>query len=201
MAEVKLENLIEKIRKEGVEGAQQASDEMVQKAKTEAEEIVAQAKKEAEDIVSKGEAKAAQFQANAELAIQQAARDGELMFKSRLNELFDNVFKNQVNASLSPDVLKDMIVAIVGNWAKNPNIEITVAENDAKKLEKVLFAGLNKEVADGIEIKTGNDVSGGFRIGLKDENVYYDFSDESIASILKASLNPRIKEILGKSNG
>ena len=199
--EVKLENLIEKIKTEGVQGAQKESDEILNTAQKEAEEIIANANKEAEDTVSKGEAKAQQFQDNAELAIQQAARDGELLFKSRITELFDRVFKRSVQTTVSPEFMKEMILKILDEWKDDSEVEITVSDKEKDQLEKVLFSGLQEDVKQGITIKPSSNISGGFQIGMKDENVYYDFSDESLADILKSFLNPRLNEILGKKNG
>ena len=198
--EVKLDSLIEKIKSEGVEGAQKESHEIIEKAKKEAAEIVTKAKKEADEFAAKSEAKAKAFQANAELAIQQAARDGELLFKSRINSLFDAIFKREVKSTLTPDFMKEMILKIVENWQAS-NIEVTASETDKAQLEKVLFAGLAEEVKKGITIKPSSNVAGGFQIGLKNENVYYDYTDASFAAILKSFLNPRLNEILGKKNG
>ena len=199
--EVKLENLIEKLKSEGVEGAQKESDEIIAKAKNEAESIIANAKKNAEEIVAKAEAKAQQFQQNSELAVQQAARDGELFFKGKINELFDKVFKREVKAALTPDFMKEMILKIVDAWKAQTEVELVASEEDATKLQQLLFSGLHEDLKDGVLIKGGGDIRGGFKIGIKDENVYYDFSDESIAEVLKSFLNPRLNEILGKKNG
>lgn len=198
--EVKLDSLIEKIKSEGVEGAQRASNEIIEKAKKDAAEIVAKAKKEAEEAMAKAEAKAKAFQTNSELAIRQAARDGELLFKGRITALFDAVFKRQTQSALTPDFMKEMILKIVADW-KKPNVEVTVSEDEAAKLEKVLFAGLAEDVKKGITIKPSSNVAGGFQIGLRGENVYYDFTDDTIAAIFKSFLNPRLNEILGKKNG
>jgi V/A-type H+/Na+-transporting ATPase subunit E len=198
--EVKLESLIEKIKSEGVEGAQKESQEIVDKGKQEAAEIVAKANKDAEELVAKAEAKAQQFQVNSELAIQQAARDGELLFKGKITDLFDAVFKRTVNSTLAPDFMKEMILKIVDEW-KGSDVEVTVNDADQSNLEQVLFAGLAEDVKKGITIKPSSNVAGGFQIGVKEENVYYDFSDDSIAAILKSFLNTRLQEILGKKNG
>ncbi len=196
MAEVKLDNLIEKLRQEGVENAQQKADEIINNAKKEADQIVKDAEKKADDIVSKGEQKAQQFQQNAELAVKQAERDGELLFKNRINDIFDRVFKRDVGQALDAEVMKDMILKVVDKWTDKPEVEVKVSKDDKKKLEKVLFSSLKKDVKEGIEIKVGQDISNGFRIGMKNENVYYDFTDESIAAIMKSNLNPRLKQIL-----
>lgn len=198
--EVKLDSLIEKIKSEGVEGAQKESSEIIEKAKKEAADIVAQAKKEAEDIEAKAQAKAQQFQSNSELAIQQAARDGELLFKSKITDLFDSVFKRETNATLKPDFMKDMILKIVDQW-EGSAVDVTVNEADLAQLEAVLMDGLSDDVKKGITIKPSSNVAGGFRIGVKDENVYYDFTDDSLAAILKSFLNPKLNEILGAKNG
>jgi V/A-type H+-transporting ATPase subunit E len=198
--EVKLDSLIEKIKSEGVEGAQKESNEIIEKAKQQADDIIAKANKDAEEITTKAESKAKSFQSNAELAIQQAARDGELLFKGKITDLFDAVFKRKVKSTLSPDFMKEMILKIVDSWNAS-DVQVTVNDAEKNKLEEVLFSGLAEDVKKGITIKPSSNVSGGFQIGLKDENVYYDFTDESIAAILKSFLNPRLNEILGKKNG
>ena len=50
-------------------------------------------------------------------------------------------------------------------------------------------------------MKASPDFTHGFRIGLKGKDVYYDFSDESIAEMLRAALNPRLKEIVDIKHG
>ena len=198
--EVKLDSLIEKIKSEGVEGAQKESSEIIEKAKQKAADIVAKANKDADDIVAKGEAKAQQFQVNSELAIQQAARDGELLFKGKITDLFDAVFKRKVKSTLTPDFMKEMVLKIVDAW-KGSSVEVTVNDAESAILEDVLFTGLAEDVKQGVTIKPSSNVSGGFQVGMKDENVYYDFTDDSVAAILKSSLNSRLNEILGQKNG
>ena len=199
MAEVKLENLIEKLRKEGVEDAQKKSDEIIKKAEKEAKEIVENARKKADEIVKNGEKEAEKFQQNAEQSIKQAARDSELTLKNRITEMFDAVFKREVSDSLDSEFLKDLIAKIIEKWSDQPEIEVQVSDDDKKKLEDLLFKNLKKDVKEGVTLTAGRDISEGFRIGMKDENVYFDFSDETIADMLKSFLNERLNEILDNS--
>jgi len=199
--EVKLENLIERIKSEGVEGAQKQAAEIIADAEKKAAEITAKAEKQAEEIIAKADISAKQFQQNSELAVRQAARDGELLFKSRIIALFDTVFKHEVKKTLQPEFLKEMILKVVESWKAGSKIEILANKADIEKLEALLFAGVKKELQQGIKIQASKSISGGFQIGLKDENVYYDYTDESIAEILKSFLNPRLNELLGKKNG
>lgn len=199
--DIQLENLIEKIKKEGVEEARKKKERMIDEAKGEARRIVESANKEAENIIEKASAEAEKFNKNAELAIRQAARDAQLSVKAGLKNLFDRVFKERVSGTLDPDFLKDLILMIVGKWAKEPHVEIVVSPSDRKKLEKLLSHAIQKELKDKVTLSVSSDVARGFRVGLKDGDVFYDFSDESIAEMLKVYLNPRIKEILDKQDG
>ena len=99
---------------------------------------------------------------------------------------------------MKPGFLKELIVKIVNTWAKDSKAEIVINEKDKDQLEKVLFSGVKDELKNSISIRVTSDISNGFRVGLKDEEVYYDFSDESIAEVLKSLINPKLKEILDK---
>jgi V/A-type H+-transporting ATPase subunit E len=194
--DVKLENLIEKIKKEGVESGRQVSEEMIKTAGQDADAIIKKAKKEAERIQKEAEKEARQFRENAELAVKQAARDSELLLKEKITELFDRLLKREVVQALTPDVMKELILKIISKWSGSTDTELLVSEKDKKQLRDMVLKGLKKDLKDTVTIQASPDLAHGFRIGLKDENIYYDFSDESITEMLKMFLNPGIKELL-----
>ena len=197
--DLKLENLIEKIKKQGVESGKKASDEIIQKATEEAEAIVKKAKKEADQYQKEAEKETRQFRENAELAIKQAARDSELLLKERITDLFDSILKQEVAKALTADVMKDLIIKIAGKWSSKTDMEIVLSNQDKKKLKDTVLRGLKKRSKDSLTIQASPDLSHGFRIGIKDDNIYYDFSDESIAAMLKLFLNAELKELLDRN--
>ena len=73
--DVKLDSLIEKIRKEGIEDAQHAADSIIKEAKQKAASIVEKAKKEAEKIIEDGKHQVDQYKATADVDLKQAARN------------------------------------------------------------------------------------------------------------------------------
>lgn len=199
--DVNLEKLIEKIKVEGVEEAQRESDKIVKKAEKEASSIVEKAKTEAEKIVKDGETKASQFRENAEADLRQAVRNAELLLKERINSLFDQVFKRKVTETMEPDFLNKLILTVIDKWAGDRGAEITVDEKTKKGLEKLLFSSLKEDLRESITLKSSADISTGFRVALKGEEVYYDFSDEAVAEAIRTLLNPKLKEILDANNG
>lgn len=201
LMDVKLEKLIEKIKKEGIEEAKKISDSIIKEAQKEATHIIEKANKEAEKIIKDGKTQVEKFQMNGEAALRQAARDSQLLVKQNLLYLFDRVFKKEVAKALKPEFLKELILKIVDKWADESNVEITINKEDKKKLEAVLFKQLRNELKDKIVIRVSTEISKGFYIGLKNNDIYYDFSDESIAEMLKMYINPGLKEILDAENG
>ncbi|NOZ63120.1 MAG: hypothetical protein GXO74_15825 [Calditrichaeota bacterium] len=199
--DVKLDSLIEKIRKEGIEEGKKGADELIRDAQKKAEKIVADAKKEAEKIVEDGKEQAAHFQANAEADINQAARDTELLLKEKILATFDLVFKREVDATLKPDFMASLIQKLVTDWVKGRDVDVIVSEDDKKKLETLLFKGLKKEIKDTISLRVSREVSSGFRVGIKEDQVFYDFSDDAIIDVMRSLMNPKLKEILDRKDG
>ncbi|MBN1155107.1 V-type ATP synthase subunit E [candidate division KSB1 bacterium] len=194
--DVKLDSLIEQIKKEGIEEAKKSSDDILKEAKSKANSIIAEAKKEAAKIVEDGKKQVEKFQKNAESDIQQAARNTELLLKEKIIALFDRVFKKEVANAMTPEFLKDMILNISTSWSKDTSAEIVLSDADQDKLEGLLFKALKSELKETITLKANKDIVSGFQIGMKDNQVYYDFTEDTIAEVLKSLINPRLKEIL-----
>ena len=200
--DIKLESLIARIKKDGIEEAKKTSAEIIEKAKGEAEAIIKQAQAQAQNAKAKAEASALKSESNAKASLKQAARDLILALKGELTTLFERILKDNAGWALSPDFMKELIAKIVDKWsAKEGAIkEVLVNKADKEKLEKLLLESLKKEAKETIEIKTSKDIDKGFRIGIKGENFYYDFTDQSILEALKQFLNPALRTILDTNN-
>lgn len=196
--EVKLESLIEKIKKNGVEEAKKESGELIKNAKEQAAKVIDDARIKAANLIEEAEKEAAGFQKNAADAIKQAGRDLVLNLKEELTKLFDRILKHDLSEHLTPEFLKQLIVKIIDNWSpgKELSLEILTSSKDKKKLEELLLSRFKNEAKNTITIKVSNNVDKGFRIGIKGEDVYYDFSDESILESLKDILTPSISRVL-----
>jgi len=197
--ESKLEHLIEKIKTDGIEEAKKSADEIIKTARKEAESIIKKAREDAQKIVAEAGKQAEKLQSNAESALRQAARDTVLVTKEKLIKLLDKVFQRELGAALSPDFMKELILKIAEHWSGGAKLEVLVSERDLEKLRELMFVKSRSELKDTVTIKVDKGISKGFRIGLKDNNVYYDFTDESIAEFLAEFLNPGIREILDKA--
>jgi V/A-type H+-transporting ATPase subunit E len=203
MMEMKLDSLIERIKKDGVQEAQKASTQIQQSAKEEADRVIVAAKLEAENIIENAKEEAARLRANTISALKQSARDLMLSVREQLVNLCDAILKEDISKKLTPDFLKELIVKVVDKWSpkKGEVVEVVVAEEDAKKLKQLISAQFKEKTKVTIEIKISRNIDKGFGIGIKGSDVYYDFTDESILEALKTFLNPAMSTMLNISNG
>jgi len=197
--ESKLEHLIERIKKDGIAEAKKSADEIVAAAKKEADGILKIAREDGKKIVDQAGKEADKLQSNAEAALKQAARDTILVTKEKLIKLCDAVLKQEVGKRLEPEFIKELILKIVSQWGEKNQLEVLVAEGDLKKLQQLLFTKSREHLKDTVTIKVDKGISKGFRIGLKDDAVYYDITDASIGEFLGEFLNRSIREILDKT--
>jgi V/A-type H+/Na+-transporting ATPase subunit E len=199
--EVELDQLIEKIKREGLDEAQQASQAVMGKAMEEARTIVENARREAETIVDTARLRAAKLEENGVLALRQAARDIVLLLQARIEALFDRVFRKRVASALTPETLKELISTVVAAWAGGARVEVGLSETDKEQLQGLLFAGLREELKDSITLVVNRKVARGFRLGIQGEDVHYDFTDETIAAVLKSYVGADLRRLLDETNG
>ena len=201
--EMELNNLIDKIKREGVEEAQKDADKVVSDAQEKAKGIIKAAESEKADIIKDGEREAENFRKSAEATVKQAARDVLLGLRGRIAELFTRVVKENISKELTPDVLKEVIVSAVRNFRKGGalDIEVLVSKKDSDKLQKSLFSALAKDVKTHLTLTEASGIEKGFRIGEKGKDSYFDFTGEAIAESFTRYLNPKLIETLNIDKG
>ena len=196
--EIQLQELIDKIKKDGIESASGEAARVKRDAEAEAARIVAAAQKEAADIVSRGKADAERFERAGIAAVEQASRNLVLAFRGEIQGLLDKLAAEAVSSAYSADVVKGILPDLIKNWAAKNTDSLTVllSEGDLRKLDDAFRAQVNSALKGGVDLKAGRAIDGGFRIAEKDGSAFYDFSAESVAKLLSDHLNPKLAEIL-----
>ncbi len=199
--DVQLQELIDKIKRDGIESASEEANKMKSQADAEAKRIVDAGQKEAAAIIERGKAEAAKFEKAGTAALEQASRNLVLAFKDEIQALLDKITAQSVTAAMNDDALKALVPEVIKNWASKGSdaLNIILSEADCKKLESYFTDKLASELKKGCELKSDKNLASGFRIAAKDGSAYYDFSAESTAELMSAYLNPRLQEILKTS--
>jgi len=195
-----LSDLIQKIKSEGIEEAERKSEEIIKEARLAASEILNKARHNAASITEEAEESIRKKESISKIALEQAARDIILSIRTSITEIFDSLIKKQYQNVLSGKTLETVLFKLIEGWQKSEmgdtDIELLLSESDKNTLLEGFLSKLNEEIKTGIELKVHPDIEGGFRIGMKGGNVYYDFTDEGIADVLAEYLNPRFYDFI-----
>lgn len=197
--DVQVQSLIDKIKKDGITSAEQQAAEILLKARKDAERIVSDAETQAADALKTAKAECERMEKSSTDAVKQAARNVLLSFQDAMNAQLAAIIRSETAGTYSPDLLKTLVPETVKAWAGKPEAEgltVLLAPKDLAALESGLKAALKSVLANGVELKADNGITGGFRIGTKDGAAFYDFSNESVAALFAAYLNPKVAAVM-----
>lgn len=197
--DIQLQELIDKIKKDGVTAAEKTAAEIVEKAQKEADSKIAAAEKKAEELIKNAKVEIERLEKASNDAVTQACRNMLLGFRDSLVAELDGLIQAESAKAYSADLMKTLVPETVKAWAKNADaseLSVLLSEKDLKSLESELKAALKAEVAKGLEIKADKSLSAGFRIGVNNGAAYYDYSAESVADLFSAYLNPRVAALM-----
>ena len=197
--DVQLQELIDKIKKDGVATAEAEAAKVIEAAEKKAESIVADAQEKAAEIIKNAKLETERMEKASDEAIVQAGRNMLLSFKDSLIAQLDGLIQAETAKAESKDILAKLVPETVKVWAKNSEaseLSVLLSEKDLKDLEKSLTAELKAEIAKGLEIKPDKTLAAGFRIGVNNGAAYYDYSAESLAEMFAAYLNPKVAALL-----
>lgn len=197
--DVQLQELVDKIKKDGVETAEAKAAEIVKEAENKAAAIVKAARSEAETIIKNGLSEAERSEKAAVSAISQAGRNVLISFRDAVIAELNALVLSETTQAFNSAVLSELVPSAVKAWITANNtddIAVFLSPSDVKKLESTFIGALKAEIAKGLEVKSDSSLLNGFRIGTKDGASYYDFSAQAVADLFSAYLNPRVAEIL-----
>jgi len=197
--EIQLQELIDQIKKDGVEAAQTEAEAIINSAKAEAEKIVADAQAQADKILATAKAENERLVKSSEDAIRQAGRNLLISFRESVARQLRAIISENVTAVYSSDTFAQIIASAVQAWAGNTAAEeaqVILNSNDLKTLEETLLAALKDKMLSGVTLKANDNFDGGFRIAVKDGSAYYDFSAEAVTDMLANYLSPYVTGLL-----
>lgn len=203
MKDQKLQQLIETLKKQGVESGEETSRRIVEEAKREAEAIVSRAKATAADIIERAEREAEnrmrQLQSSMEIAASQFVTNLKRAIEDRF--LVVPLKKSIRNALEQTEFLQELIRIAVTEFARSRGGSewlVAVPPDQREKLED--FVADLARVEAGGESPTGVSLSiegvpFGFMISPSDGKVRLDFTDEAFLALFLRYLAPRFRKL------
>ncbi len=192
----KIEELAEKLRKEGVEKGQAQAQQIIAEAQQQAEQIVANARKQADAICQQASKQAAELDANTKSELKLYMGQALNALKSEIANVVTNKIAADGAQQLTTDkqFLGKLAVAIATEWVKDG--DIVVSSDNAQAL-KAYFAQEAKQLLDkGVKIEQVNGLATAFTVSPADGSYRVDFGKEELESYFKGFLRPQLIEML-----
>lgn len=206
-----VQDLISRIRDEGVESGKQEAGRLVSKAQLQATRLVEDARTEVEELRKKAHAEIANEKNASLAALKLAARDTSLQLEADIVSAFEGYVKRLVSPALrDPELIQALVLVLAGHavekFVKDQEIRVFVSDvlfkeaGESSELDeraKQAVLGITGEILrEGIELIPSSEVEGGARVRLVGENLEVDLTQETVHKVLMKHLLPRFRAIL-----
>ena len=197
--EIQLKELIDQIKKDGVDVAEAESAKIIESAKEEADKIIADAKSQANKLLQNAKIENERMVKSSEDAIRQAGRNVLISFRESVTKELNALLKESVSDVYSPETLSKLIVKFIEGLENKPDsedISVILNSEDLKLLEKTLICAFKDKMQKGVTLKYNDNFDGGFRIAVNNGQAFYDYSTETVVNMMSNYLSPKVTEIL-----
>ncbi len=206
-----VQELIARIRDDGVQSGKEEADRLVAEARREAARLTADAQAQVEEMRQKATAEIESFKHAALESLKMAARDSALQLEAEVLSAFQAHVKRLV-APVTHDgsFIRALTLVLAGRavdeYLHDKPLQILVSdlldgtdqaggELEARAREAVL--GISGDLLrEGVELIPSSDVEGGARVRVVGEDLEIDLTDEAVSQLLLKHLLPRYRAIL-----
>jgi V/A-type H+-transporting ATPase subunit E len=193
--ENKVQEITDKIYREGVEKGQAEAQKIVDAAETEKAALLKKAQQEADKIVADAKKSAEELNRNTQSELQLYAGRAVEALKSEIADLVtDSVVQTAVSETVNSEWLQKLMLSLATDWVTKENVVIQTA--DAAALTQ-FFAGKAKDLLNrGVQIEQVNGKTARFAIMPADRGYRVQFGEAEFVAYFKEFLRPQLVEML-----
>jgi len=195
--DVKIQELTDKIYREGVEKGNEEAERILAKANEQKRSILQNAEQEAERIVSTAEKQVAEMKKNAESELKLYAAQFIEDFKSEVADLITGKIVASNVQPLAQDMtyMQKVMLEIAKGWAESDGVTIQTAA--AEQLSKYFVANAKDVLNKGnVKVEKINGKPTSFNIVPADGTYKVAFGEDEFLAFFKELLRPQLMELL-----
>jgi V/A-type H+-transporting ATPase subunit E len=198
----KLQELTEKIFKEGISKGNAEAEKIINDSKKQAEDIIVKAKKEADKVINDAKKKSDEIKSSSEAEFRLSSKQAINALKQQITDLINGeiVSTSVKKVFEDKDFIKKLIETSIKNWqpASNEDADLTILlpEKQEKEIQQYFTKSVKDLLKKGIEIRFDADVKSGFQIGPKNGSYKISFTEEDFINFFKQYLRPRLIKLL-----
>jgi len=197
----KLQELTDKLYREGLSKGQLEADQLLAKAKEEASQIVERAKEEAAMIMAQAQKSADETKKNIEGEVKSASRQTMSTVKQAIEDLImTKVMAEPSKAALSDvDFLKSIVKTAIERFnpqSSNTQLSVFLPEALQQSLRTFAQEQTTKHLFGGLDIQFDKSFKAGFKIGAKADGFYVSLTDKDFSALFGEFLRPHTRALL-----
>lgn len=198
----KLQELTDKLYKEGLSKGTAEAEQVLAKAKAEAQQIIEQAKREADQLLANAKQSSAEIVKNTESELKMAARQTINSVKQQVEEsVTAKAITPSVNAAFaSPEFIQAIVKEAIAKF--NPSSEegneltVILPKDRQEQLQEYFFSKAGEALSLYLDVQFSKQVKSGFKIAPKDGGYQISFTEQDFDNLFKSFLRPRLVELL-----
>ena len=188
-----LQSLLDKIRNDGLNKAEEQGKAIVAEAEAKAKNIVAEAEAKAKNIVAEAERRSLTYTESSKRTLSQAAANLLLDIDGALLKHLEKILSNGVSsAMLDTAFVADLVRDAVKCYLSSGEVKIAAAS----ALAEAVRAAFSAEAATGAEIVVDPSAGSGFRVMLDGGRIEHSFTAEAVSQALSRQIRPELAELL-----
>jgi V/A-type H+-transporting ATPase subunit E len=191
----KVQEITDKIYREGVEKGQAEARKIVDAAEAEKASLLKKAQQEAEKIVADARKAADELNRNTQSELKLYASRAVEALKSEIADIVTNtVVDVAVRETVNNEWLQKLMLTLAADWVTKENVVIQTADAVALSL---FFATHAKDLLDkGVQIEQVNGKPAAFAIMPADKGYKVQFGEAEFAAYFKEFLRPQLFKII-----
>ena len=196
----KLQELTEKLYREGLSKGREEGEQILEQAKAEAKKLSDESREAAEHTMKKAAKDAEELREKAAADIRTASQQSLTALRKDIeNILIGNIIDEKISAASSdPDFIRKVILATAENFSAGEpqDISLTISEKLRPDLEAWVAGELKAALGKEVQAEFSKKISGGFTIGPKDGSYYISLTDDTFRELIGEYLRPVTKKLL-----
>ena len=193
--ENKVQEITEKIFREGVEKGQAEALKIVEAAETEKVAILKKAQQEADKIVADAKKNAEELDRHTQAELKMyAGRTVEALKSEIANLLTGSIVETAISETVNKEWLQKLMLTLASDWVTKE--KVVIQTSDAVSLKQYFSDKAKDLLSKGVEIEQVNGKPTAFAIMPADKAYKIQFGEAEFVAYFKEFLRPQLVEML-----
>ncbi len=193
--EQQIQDLINSIKKEGIDSANEEKRKIIEEAEAKAQAIIKEANAEKDKLLSDSARQIEKERESLKESLRMASRDLSLSFRKEVEGKIQALLDEKVKEAFDYETLKSLLKTVIEAEFKG-DVTVVLPLEKQKEVALSLASELASELTKGVDLTFSASLQGGFRVVSKDGRAFIDLSDDECVKLLYPYISSSVRELI-----